>query len=77
MKQDRMEDGNKSNRQSDMEPAEGSRETIVNDGGEGRMSNGSGISNRGRDLEEELQERLPERGHAKSDESERDDDRSA
>jgi hypothetical protein len=46
-------------RSSNMEPAEGSRETVRDD-----INQGGGITNRGRDREQSEQERLPERGRS-------------
>ena len=52
------------NRSSNMEPAEGSRETIRNGGNQG------GISNRGRDRERSEQQHLPERGKSQDETNE-------
>ena len=61
MAQDNTRDTDMPNRSSNMEPAEGSRDTVRNEGEEG-----SGITNRGRDREMSEQQELPERGHSKS-----------
>ena len=60
MAQDNTRDTDMPNRSPNMEPAEGSRETVRN-----RSEEGTGITNRGRDREMSEQQELPERGHAK------------
>jgi hypothetical protein len=80
MNQDRNRDQDLPNRQSHMEKAEGSRESIERGGGaegernrtdsESRTSNSGGISNRPLDRERCEQEQVPERGQSQS-ESER------
>ena len=76
MNQDRNRDQDMPNRQSNMEPAEGSRDTNSESGrgadGErnrmdsesSRSSNSGGITNRPLDRERCEQERLPERGQS-------------
>jgi hypothetical protein len=60
MAQDNRRDTEMPNLSSNMEPAEGSRETVRN-----RNDEGTGITNRGRDREMSEQQELPERGHTK------------
>ena len=77
MKQDRKRDPDRPNRQSNMEPAEGSRgnsergrgaegERNRTDSGPSRSSNSGGISNRPLDRERCEQEQVPERGESQS-----------
>ena len=61
MAQQNQRDDSMPNRASNMEQAEGSRESV--NGSE----RGGGITNRGRDREISEQEQLPDRGHSKSD----------
>jgi hypothetical protein len=76
MNQDRNRDDDMPNRQSNMEQAEGSRETESGRGPDGernksdsesRGGNSGGITNRPLDRERCEQERLPERGQSQSD----------
>ena len=79
MDQNRKRDTDMPTRSSNMEPAEGSRETVDKDGkdlgtssdramySERVSSNAGGISNRPLDREESEQEQLPDRGRTKSD----------
>ena len=60
MAQDNTSDTDMPNRSSNMEPAEGSRETVRSN-----TEEGTGITNRGRDREMSEQQELPPRGHAK------------
>ncbi len=55
--QTRSDDPTMPNRASNQEPAEGSRETVQDEGG--------GITNRPRSQEDANQQRLPKRGDAK------------
>jgi hypothetical protein len=77
MKQDRNRDQDMPNRQSNMEPAEGSRgnsergrgtegERNRTDSGSSRRSNSGGITNRPLDRERCEQEQGPERGESQS-----------
>jgi hypothetical protein len=78
MNQDRNRDQDVPNRQSNMEPAEGSRESGERGQGsegerngmdreESRDRNSGGISNRPLDRERSEQHQLPDRGQAQSD----------
>ena len=79
MDQNRKRDTDMPTRSSNMEPAEGSRETVRESGkdlgtssdramySERVSSNSGGITNRPLDREESEQEELPERGRTKSD----------
>ena len=77
MDQDRMRNEDMPTRSSNMEPAEGSRETVKNSGDLGtssdramfderNSSSGSGITNRGLDREQSEQDSLPPRGQSQS-----------
>ena len=77
MDQDRMRDNDMPNRSSNMEPAEGSRDTAKSNGDLGtssdramfderNSSSGGGITNRGLDVEQSEQDQLPPRGHSQS-----------
>jgi hypothetical protein len=74
MNQDRNRDEDMPNRQSNMEPAEGSRDTESERGSDGERNrsdsesrgNSGGITNRPLDRERCEQERLPERGQSQS-----------
>ena len=77
MKQDRNRDQDMPNRQSNMEPAEGSRSTTEQgrgaegernraESGSSSRSNSGGITNRSLDRERCEQEQLPERGESQS-----------
>lgn len=60
MKQNRTRDDTMPNRASNMEPAEGSRDTSKDE------RNSGGITNRPLDQEQHEQEQLPDRGHSQS-----------
>lgn len=60
MNQDRKREQDTPNRESNMEPAEGSRETVRD------SQNRGGITNRPLDRERSEQEQLPERGESQS-----------
>jgi hypothetical protein len=68
MNQNRKRDQDMPNRSSNMEPAEGSRENVMNRGERDRPSrdNAGGITNRPLDREQEEQDRLPDRGNSQS-----------
>jgi hypothetical protein len=76
MNQDHKRDQDMPNRQSNMEPAEGSRDSERGRGAEGernqidsgssRRSNSGGITNRSLDRERCEQEQVPERGQERS-----------
>jgi hypothetical protein len=66
MAQDTQRDDSMPNRSSNMEQAEGSRDTVRG------SDTGGGITNRPLEREQEEQERLPERGQSKSDQSSED-----
>jgi len=75
MDQDNKRDQDMPNRQSNMEPAEGSRSTVRGSGSEDERnraehepsrSNSGGITNRPLDRERCEQENLPERGQSQS-----------
>ena len=61
MAQQNQRDDSKPNRRSDMEQAEGSRESVRG------SEQGGGITNRGLDREMSEQEQLPGRGRSKAD----------
>lgn len=67
---DQQQDRNQDvpNRQSNMEQAEGSRETSERSRGQSgeRNSAGGGVSNRSRDREQHEQRQVPERGRSAS-----------
>ena len=85
MNQDRKRETDMPTRSPKMEPAEGSPETVRESGkdlgtssdramySEDRSSNAGGITNRPLDREESAQQRLPKRGHSKSDAMPEDD----
>lgn len=78
MDQNRNRSEDMPNRSSNMEQAEGSRDTVTNSGDdlgtssdramfdERNSSSGGGITNRGRDREQQEQDQLPPRGHSQS-----------
>jgi len=75
MEQDRNRDQDMPNRQSNMEPAEGSRSNVRGSGAEGERNrpehessrgNSGGITNRPLDRELSEQDNLPERGQSQS-----------
>ncbi len=61
-----MDDKNMPNPQSNKEPAEGSRETVTD---EGEHEQGGGITNRPLEREEEEQAQVPPRGQRKDEAS--------
>jgi hypothetical protein len=67
MDQNRNRNEEMPNRKSNMEPAEGSRDTTMNrDRGGSDRERAGGITNRPLDREQEQQHRLPERGRSQS-----------
>jgi hypothetical protein len=63
MSQNRKRENDMPNRASNMEPAEGSRDTATDE------RNSGGITNRPLSREQQEQDKLPDRGHSSGDEA--------